>query len=589
MKLLISLLVVIAPTVFTAPPTRHHIHRHHHYSSSPSTISFKNIQSSRRSPPSSTSSLHFPPTSSSSNRPRVASPSATGYASYETSLKLGPNEFLIPSLPQRPSLYDQDPASMVPGLIITRLAEDFARLTAQGLRSRETRIPVYVAVSEEDDDGLPTAKSIPKLLHLLDATSQKHKDTALYEEVQPLAGVDPQSYRDKAPIDTGIPVIEVNSDNPTSNPNAYQTPTISDKHPSTSVPSSPSSAASSSNDDPTIAVAVATPVATSAESSVPSTSSSQKEPIGNVAAKAELEVISKIHHLIEKQQETLFKQHVENVIKDHLVNLVKQHVNQALAQASAGRGHQETSNRQAHYVDHVTASANNQRHSAPSAQSGKISVGEKANLHQHNAMYRLAESAESVDKVTAQMIHQIKGQLDQLNSQLNQTVSALPASAPTPAPHKTPAAPSTIQLTPEVIKEAVIAAAKEAERRTWAEEQVRRMTEHLAEEDLHAVEQRNLIHNIMHRFRHPRDIDDRSMEVHAHEEEEASLPDPSEQYEYHREESSSNVPETISIPVVLLPQRDTDAISHDRYHHEGDADASNQESNEEEDQEKKKK
>ena len=123
MKLLISLLVVIAPTVFTAPPTRHHIHRHHHYSSSPSTISFKSFHSSRRPPPPSTSSLHFPPISSSSNRPRVVSPS-TGYASYETTLKLGPNEFLIPSSPQRPSLYDQDPASLVPGLIITRLAED---------------------------------------------------------------------------------------------------------------------------------------------------------------------------------------------------------------------------------------------------------------------------------------------------------------------------------------------------------------------------------------------------------------------------------------------------------------------------------
>jgi len=576
MKLLISLLVVIAPTVFTAPPTRHHIHKHHHYSSSPSTISFKSFHSSRRSPPSSTSSLHFPPTSSSSNRPRDVS-SSTGYASYETTLKLGPNEFLIPSSPQRPSLYDQDPASLVPGLIITRLAEDFARLTAQGLRSKETRIPVYVAVSEEDDDGLPTAKSIPKLVHLLDATSQRSKDTAQYEEVQPLgigglgAGIDPQSYRDKAPIETGIPVIEVNSDNPASNPNIYQTPTISNKRPSTSpsVPSSPSS----SNDDPTIAVAVATPVATSAESSISSTSPSQKEPID--AAKAELEVISKIHHLIEKQQETLFKQHVESVIKDHLVNLVKQHVNQALAQASVGRGHQETSNRPT-YVDHITASANNQRHPAPPAQSGKISVGEKANLNQQNAMYRPAESAESVDKVTVQMIHQIKGQLDQLNSQLNQTVAALPESAATPAPHKTPASPSTIQLTPEVIREAVIAAAKEAERRMWAEEQVRRMTEHLAEGDLHAVEQRNLIHNIMHHLRRPRDIDDR-MEAHAHEEEETSLPDPSEQYEYHREESSSNVPETISIPVVLLPQRETDdAISHDMYHHEGDADAGHQ-------------
>lgn len=126
MKLLISLLVVIAPTVLTAPPTRHHhIHRHH-YASSPATISFKSFQSSRRPPPSSTSSLHFPPTSSSSsNRPRAVSPSAsTGYTSYETTLKLGPNEFLIPSSPQRPSLYDQDPASLVPGLIITRLAED---------------------------------------------------------------------------------------------------------------------------------------------------------------------------------------------------------------------------------------------------------------------------------------------------------------------------------------------------------------------------------------------------------------------------------------------------------------------------------
>lgn len=462
-----------------------------------------------------------------------------------------------------------------------------ARLTAQGLRSRETRIPVYVAVSEEDDDGLPTAKSIPKLVHLLDATSHRNKDTAQYEEVQPHVGVDHQSYRDKAPIESGIPVIELNSDNQASNPNVYQTPTISDKRPSTSlsVPSSPSS----SNDDPTIAVAVASPVATSAESSVPSTSS-QKEPTDNAAAKAELEVISKIHHLIEKQQETLFKQHVESVIKDHLVNLVKQQVNQALAQTSAGRGNQEASNRQTHYVDHITA-ANSQRHQ-PSTQLGKISVGEKANLHQHNAMYRpteSAESAESVDKVTAQMIHQIKGQLDQLNSQLNQTVAALPAPAPTPAPHKTPS-PSALQLTPEVIKEAVIAAAKEAERRMWAEEQVRRMTEHLADGDLHAVEQRNLIHNIMHHFRRPRDIDDRSMEVHAHEEEETSLPNPSELYEYHREESSPNVPETISIPVVLLPQREADdVISHDRYHHEGDADAGHQQSNDEEDQDKKKK
>lgn len=63
---------------------------------------------------------------------------------------------------------------------MTRLV---ARLSQHAMRSKEQRIPVYVAVAETEDDGLPSTKSIPRLIHLMDASSSKGRDPSIVQGV----------------------------------------------------------------------------------------------------------------------------------------------------------------------------------------------------------------------------------------------------------------------------------------------------------------------------------------------------------------------------------------------------------------------
>ncbi|KAI1290410.1 hypothetical protein HDE_08319 [Halotydeus destructor] len=190
-----------------------------------------------------------------------------------------------------------EPSNLVSGLLVTRMASDMARLSQHAMRSKETRIPVYVAISEQEDDGLPSRKSIPRLLHLMDASSSRNKDPSIMaaelgsqEDIEEQV---PQFF------EKNVRYIE-----------AEKYPT---KYEEKSAPSPPSSSSSSSAPPSYPPPSSASPTQAAAVASTSSSSVKMQD----------VEMMEKIQALLEKQQEQLFRQHIESMVKEQLHQMVK--------------------------------------------------------------------------------------------------------------------------------------------------------------------------------------------------------------------------------------------------------------------------
>lgn len=188
-----------------------------------------------------------------------------------------------------------EPSSLVSGLLVTRMASDsksidiyvinsknlffifpVARLSQHALRSKETRIPVYVAVAEQEDDGLPSTKSVPRLIHLLDASSSKAKDPSI---VTAQLGSD-EEIEEQIPqfFEKNLRYIEAEK---------YPTKYTEEKK-------QPSKGVTYGSDN------------TEAMGLVPSSGSSSSSSASSVKMQ-DIEMMEKIQALLEKQQEQLFR------------------------------------------------------------------------------------------------------------------------------------------------------------------------------------------------------------------------------------------------------------------------------------------
>jgi hypothetical protein len=236
---------------------------------------------------------------------------------------LGGNGGIVPAAQPEPS-----PGNLVSGLLVTRLASDMARLSQHALRSKETRIPVYVAVAESDEEGIPTSKALPRLIHLMDASSSKARDPTIVpavlgsdeevEEQLPEYMEKNRQYTELGIGDkpAGKPILfgsEEENKSSAEKPTGYtdlDRPREYDSGARTNIfqtPTLPESGRGPQQDN-----------------SGASTQSMSRLPVNSVSK--EVDMMEKIQALLERQQEQLFRQHIENMVKEQLQQLVKQQI-----------------------------------------------------------------------------------------------------------------------------------------------------------------------------------------------------------------------------------------------------------------------